>query len=623
MDLKCDIHKECVLCKRKKHNLEYQSNKKGRTELKPFCKACKPIYIGIKKGLIEPEIYIGKNFDSGLLKGNLNDKVYVLYEDGKYKEIALEHACSLVSQGAAHVTSSATIESLIQGLANSSKLDPVLRLDVLKRDDFICSYCGEEGNTVDHVIAKASGGLNTRLNLVCACFVCNQLKANMSARMFITRLKNGQITPAMITAMRNSVKTKNKVKKQVVMNHDSRLKTCPMCKESKDFVKFAKGKGKCYKCVKFEVPFAKGWITSEKIASISTDSQVIKKGEIMMRKLDGTKVKLSKKIAQEYARRGLVEVVDAHNLIMLFSDAQARALYPDYLNPEAKKGLAKNDMLPGPSVAVYSSGNYLGAVDQYDAAKSVEDGIGEVIKRNRIEVHPEKTGKIVPLIGVVGRPSINVVDKSGQLIGAVKEEDYGLIQKLVSSQSAKLKSNSTLQLLREVDIINSAYPKFKIERILAEKAKRELKIRETLQKEQIDEDLLGPHVSVYIEGDFIGAVTSETARDLVYKGNAEIKRKNKITATADMGDYIKRKLKMQYAEVIQVKSPIGAVIGQVRKDSDEEIKKLISKNLAVLKAEKELLLKEWPNEIYKNHPDIQLKTFVGKRVFKEILLINA
>ncbi|MFQ6617067.1 MAG: HNH endonuclease, partial [Fidelibacterota bacterium] len=54
------------------------------------------------------------------------------------------------------------------------------RKNILKRDRHRCQYCGN-GNvplTVDHVIPKVKGGLESWDNLVCACIECNNRKGN-------------------------------------------------------------------------------------------------------------------------------------------------------------------------------------------------------------------------------------------------------------------------------------------------------------------------------------------------------------------------------------------------------------------------------------------------------------
>lgn len=48
----------------------------------------------------------------------------------------------------------------------------------LQEDNFICQYCYEEGNTVDHIIPVVYGGTNKRENLVCACTTCNSFASS-------------------------------------------------------------------------------------------------------------------------------------------------------------------------------------------------------------------------------------------------------------------------------------------------------------------------------------------------------------------------------------------------------------------------------------------------------------
>ena len=56
-----------------------------------------------------------------------------------------------------------------------------IRLRVLARDGYVCAYCGEEANTVDHVIPRAKGGdVFDMDNLVAACKRCNSSKRDKS-----------------------------------------------------------------------------------------------------------------------------------------------------------------------------------------------------------------------------------------------------------------------------------------------------------------------------------------------------------------------------------------------------------------------------------------------------------
>lgn len=65
------------------------------------------------------------------------------------------------------------------------------RKAVLRRDAFTCAYCGAhvgderrgrvlvlQDFTLDHILPVSRGGRNSWSNTVCACFECNQRKAN-------------------------------------------------------------------------------------------------------------------------------------------------------------------------------------------------------------------------------------------------------------------------------------------------------------------------------------------------------------------------------------------------------------------------------------------------------------
>ncbi|MDQ7054911.1 MAG: HNH endonuclease [candidate division KSB1 bacterium] len=54
------------------------------------------------------------------------------------------------------------------------------RKNILKRDGFRCQYCGRRNKplTVDHVIPKKRGGVDSWENLVCACVECNNKKGH-------------------------------------------------------------------------------------------------------------------------------------------------------------------------------------------------------------------------------------------------------------------------------------------------------------------------------------------------------------------------------------------------------------------------------------------------------------
>ena len=62
---------------------------------------------------------------------------------------------------------------------NPSEL-ALTRVNVIKRDDGICQYCGSKSSsiTIDHIIPKDKGGKDSWDNLVAACKKCNIYKGN-------------------------------------------------------------------------------------------------------------------------------------------------------------------------------------------------------------------------------------------------------------------------------------------------------------------------------------------------------------------------------------------------------------------------------------------------------------
>ncbi len=63
------------------------------------------------------------------------------------------------------------------------KINPLLRWEILERDNFTCIYCnatGEDGVKlhVDHFIPRSRGGKDEKGNLVTSCFDCNVGKAD-------------------------------------------------------------------------------------------------------------------------------------------------------------------------------------------------------------------------------------------------------------------------------------------------------------------------------------------------------------------------------------------------------------------------------------------------------------
>jgi 5-methylcytosine-specific restriction endonuclease McrA len=62
----------------------------------------------------------------------------------------------------------------------NSRLIPVSRRGVLRRDNHHCAYCGATANTIDHVQPRSRGGADSWENLVACCLRCNNKKGDRS-----------------------------------------------------------------------------------------------------------------------------------------------------------------------------------------------------------------------------------------------------------------------------------------------------------------------------------------------------------------------------------------------------------------------------------------------------------
>jgi hypothetical protein len=62
---------------------------------------------------------------------------------------------------------------------SSSEANRLWRRKIKEKWGNECAYCGSEENlTIDHVIPRSKGGMDTSKNMVCCCESCNQDKAH-------------------------------------------------------------------------------------------------------------------------------------------------------------------------------------------------------------------------------------------------------------------------------------------------------------------------------------------------------------------------------------------------------------------------------------------------------------
>ncbi|MGG1554345.1 HNH endonuclease [Paenibacillus ferrarius] len=94
-----------------------------------------------------------------------------------HQEVEPELALTLVKERAAVVVNRYTIRRLYS--------NKEFRQLILERDNYTCRFCGQYGDTIDHMLPRAKGGHTTPDNCVCACMLCNQSKADKDMEEFM------------------------------------------------------------------------------------------------------------------------------------------------------------------------------------------------------------------------------------------------------------------------------------------------------------------------------------------------------------------------------------------------------------------------------------------------------
>lgn len=76
---------------------------------------------------------------------------------------------------------------------------PFSRVNLLKRDNYTCQYCGKELRSnqlnIDHIMPRSRGGMTSWTNCVAACYRCNNKKDNKTPREASMRLLKQPIRP--------------------------------------------------------------------------------------------------------------------------------------------------------------------------------------------------------------------------------------------------------------------------------------------------------------------------------------------------------------------------------------------------------------------------------------------
>ena len=90
------------------------------------------------------------------------------------------------------------------------KAIPLTRKNLLRRDGYICQYCGIKNKpmTIDHILPKQRGGEDTWDNLVAACTKCNHKKNNRTPKESSMLLLKNPKKPSILTYFQQSVRNK-------------------------------------------------------------------------------------------------------------------------------------------------------------------------------------------------------------------------------------------------------------------------------------------------------------------------------------------------------------------------------------------------------------------------------
>ncbi len=79
------------------------------------------------------------------------------------------------------------------------------RRNIMRRDNFMCQYCGKKSDlTIDHINPKSRGGKDSWENLITACDKCNVYKGNRTPEEAHMELKGKPYRPIPLTFFRDS-----------------------------------------------------------------------------------------------------------------------------------------------------------------------------------------------------------------------------------------------------------------------------------------------------------------------------------------------------------------------------------------------------------------------------------
>ena len=133
------------------------------------------------------EIELKADINDGLVIGGIITKYHyfpkraIILKSGEKKPIKL-FVEDIFPKSVVPVNFSRDSEKKIKNKITRTGIPPKLRFEVLRRDKYVCQYCGACGPNVelevDHKIPVSKGGKTVESNLVTACIECNRGKSD-------------------------------------------------------------------------------------------------------------------------------------------------------------------------------------------------------------------------------------------------------------------------------------------------------------------------------------------------------------------------------------------------------------------------------------------------------------
>lgn len=141
----------------------------GRKMVCKLCKAEKQVEISIR--FSQKEYIMKKNIEDYEKITIFTKYLYPVYtvDLERYNKISEKYNLIPIEEG----------EFYCIDFINKFKEDILTRATVLEKANYICRYCGRDGETIDHLYPQSKGGADHIVNYVACCRSCNAIKKDI------------------------------------------------------------------------------------------------------------------------------------------------------------------------------------------------------------------------------------------------------------------------------------------------------------------------------------------------------------------------------------------------------------------------------------------------------------